>query len=186
MLGNPQGLLHCGAVCRGGVQKGTIPFAELSVVSLSLPPLPTSKLGPSGAESWVSGFVYILGSYGSPQRVLLRGWEFLPLLQPPHFFQSEVLRLYFPCAETLGCMVCLASQLFLPVYPHTNMGPLTCQPLPCQESSPPHLLISIPSTGQDECSFFNSLVIGLPFSLIFCQFWLFFIFKFVVILLLVV
>ena len=34
-----------------------------------------------------------------------------------------------------------------------------------------------------ECFFFNSLVVGLPYSLIFCQFWLFFVFKFVVVLL---
>ena len=34
--------------------------------------------------------------------------------------------------------------------------------------------------------FFNSLVVGLPYNLIFWQFWLFFVFKFVVVLLLVV
>ena len=34
--------------------------------------------------------------------------------------------------------------------------------------------------------FFNSFVVGLPYNSIFCQFWLFFIFKFVVVLLLVV
>ena len=36
------------------------------------------------------------------------------------------------------------------------------------------------------CFFFNSLVVRLPYSSIFCQFWLFLIFKFVVVLLLVV
>ena len=41
------------------------------------------------------------------------------------------------------------------------------------------LPISTPPTGLDECLFFNSLVVGLPYSSIFCQFWLFFIFKFV-------
>ena len=40
--------------------------------------------------------------------------------------------------------------------------------------------------GLDECFFFNSLVVRLSYSLIFCQFWLFFVFKFVVVLLLVV
>ena len=29
----------------------------------------------------------------------------------------------FPCAGTLGCVVCLTPQLFLPVYLHTNVGP---------------------------------------------------------------
>ena len=39
------------------------------------------------------------------------------------------------------------------------------------------LPISAPPTGLDECFFFNSLVVGLPYSLIFCQFWLFYVFK---------
>ena len=39
------------------------------------------------------------------------------------------------------------------------------------------LPISAPPTGLDECFFFISLVVGLPYSLIFCQFWLFFVFK---------
>ena len=48
---------------------------------------------------------------------------------------------------------------------------------PCRESSLPQLPISAPPTGLDECFFFISLVVGLPYSLIFCQFWLFFVFK---------
>ena len=47
------------------------------------------------------------------------------------------------------------------------------------------LPISAPPTSLDECMFFNSLVVGLPYSSIFCHFWLFFIFKFVVVLVLV-
>ena len=39
------------------------------------------------------------------------------------------------------------------------------------------LPISAPPNGLDECFFFISLVVGLPYSLIFCQFWLFFVFK---------
>ena len=41
-------------------------------------------------------------------------------------------------------------------------------------------------TGLDECFFFKSLAFGLPYSLIFWQFWLFFVFKFVVVVLLIV
>ena len=37
--------------------------------------------------------------------------------------------------------------------------------------------ISVPPTSLDEYLFFISLVVGLPYSLIFCQFWLFFVFK---------
>ena len=51
------------------------------------------------------------------------------------------------------------------------------QPPPCQESSPPPLPVSAPPTSLDECFFFISLVVELPYSSIFCQFWLFFVFK---------
>ena len=57
---------------------------------------------------------------------------------------------------------------------------------PCLKSCLPQLPISAPPTGLDECFFFNSLVVGLSCSLIFWQFWLFFGFKFVVVLVLVV
>ena len=59
--------LSCGAACRGEVQEGTVPLVLLSGTVQSLPPLPTIKLGPSGADSWVGGFVYVLGPYGSLQ-----------------------------------------------------------------------------------------------------------------------
>ena len=39
------------------------------------------------------------------------------------------------------------------------------------------LPVSAPPTSLDECFFFISLVVRLPYSLIFCQFWLFFVFK---------
>ena len=77
--------------------------------------------------------------------------------------------------------VCLAPQLFLPVYLHENMGPSS--PLATASLGPPaaallrvlslRLPISAPPTGLDECFFFNSLVVRLPYSWIFCQFWLF-------------
>ena len=100
----------------------------------------------------------------------------------------------FPHAGTLGCVVCLTPQLFLLVYLHMNVGP----PSPPAAPSPgppavtlPQVLsallpVSAPPASLDECFFFNSLVVGLPYSSIFCQFWLVFVFKFVVVLLLVV
>ena len=45
---------------------------------------------------------------------------------------------------------------------------------------------SLPPTSVDEYFFFNFWVLRLPYSLIFCQFWLFFVLKFVVVLLWVV
>ena len=106
--------------------------------------------------------------------------------------RSEAL---FPQAGALGCAVCFAPPPFLPVYLCTNVGlwgllaaawpalfhnPPPCwvrQPPPCHESSQPRLPVSTPPTSLDECFFFISLVVGLPYSSIFCQFWLFFVFK---------
>ena len=47
-------------------------LAPLSVGFQSLPPLPTSKVGLSGAASQVGGFVYILGRCGSLQQTPMR------------------------------------------------------------------------------------------------------------------
>ena len=59
------------------------------------------------------------------------------------------------------------------------------QLLPCCASSLPQLPVSAPPTSWNECFFFNSLVVRLLHGSIFWQFWLFFVFKFVVVLLLV-
>ena len=156
-------------------------LAPLSVSFQSLPPLPTVKVGPSGAASQVGGFVYVLGPCGSLQWTLLWGWEFLPLCpQPPQVFSIRGLRLYFPTG-TLGCLdvvqstsCCLASQLH-PGLPSstvtTSLGP------PAAESFSPRLPVSTAPTCLDECCFFISLFVRLPYSSIFSQFWLFFVFK---------
>ena len=68
--GQPRSL-SCDAVCGGEVQEETVPLAMLSASFQLLPPLLTIKLGLSGADSGVGGFVYILGSCGSLQRTLL-------------------------------------------------------------------------------------------------------------------
>ena len=44
-----------------------MPLAWLLAGFQSLSQLPTSELGPSGVDSWVGGFVYILGPCGSLQ-----------------------------------------------------------------------------------------------------------------------
>ena len=106
---------------------------------------------------------------------------------PHRFFSVTGFEAFFPCAGILCCLVCLAPQLFLLVYLHANVGlptppaatlpgrPATAS-LPCHESSPPWPPISAPPTNLDECFFFNSLVVTLPYSLIFLQLWLFFCF----------
>ena len=177
----------------GGVWEGRMLLVRLSAGFQSLPSLPTSKLGPSGADSRAGGLVYILGSCGSLQWTLMWGSEFL--LLPPQVFSARGFAAIFPHAGALDYAVCLAPQLFLPVYLHANVRlpalpatdspTLVLQPPPCCVFSPPQLPVSAPPTGLDECFFFNSLAVRLPYSSIFLQFWLFFLFKFVVVLLVV-
>ena len=118
-------------------------------------------------------------------KLYCKGGSFSHHCNPHRFLQPVVLRLYFPTLEP-WVAVCLTPNLLLLVYPHTNVGmPGPPAPRFCM-SSPPWLPISAPPTSLDECLFFNSLVVRLPYSLISWQFWLFFIFKFVVFLLWVV
>ena len=143
-------------------------LCQISVV----PPPPTSKVGPSGADSWVGGLVYSLGPCGSLQRTLLWGCEFLPLLppQPPRVFSISGLRLYFPALEPWVARSVATSTSFglaCPSPPATSLLQVLSAWLP----------ISAPPMGLDECFFLNSLVVRLPYNLIFCQFWLFFVFK---------
>ena len=99
---------------------------------------------------------------------------------------------FFSGTGTLGYKICLALWLFFLVYLHRvwdRWGPpatalpawsaslLAAHPLCPRYPSPPSL---------HECFFFNSLVVRLPYSLIFRQFWLLFVFKLIVILLLFV
>ena len=61
-------------------------LAQLLAGFQSLPLLPTSKLGPSGADSQVGGFVYVLRPWGSLQRTLLWGWSFSHRCNPHRVF----------------------------------------------------------------------------------------------------
>ena len=104
----------------------------------------------------------------------------------------------FPRAGALGCAVCFAPLWFLLVYLCANVGlqglpsttlwgllaaawpvpfhnppPRWVHPLPpCHKLSVPRLPVSAPPVSLDECFFFISFIVGLPYSLIFCQFWL--------------
>ena len=97
-------------------------LALLSASFHSLPLLPTIRLGPCGADSWVGGFVYFLGSCVSLQWTLLWGWSFLLPPQSSQAFSIRGFEALFPCTGTLYCTVCLAPQLFFPVYLHGNVG----------------------------------------------------------------
>ena len=103
--------------------------------------------------------------------------SFSRCLTPHRFLQSEVLRLYFPTLEPwVARFVSLPSSPSRFICTRMRDRPI-CQPLPCRESSPPRLPVSAPPTSLGECFFFISLVVGLPYRLVFCQFWLFFVFK---------
>ena len=99
---------------------------------------------------------------------------------------SQRFEALFPRAGTLDCAVYFTLQFFLPIYLHSNVGLPSPQAAALLRVLSAQLPISAAPTGLDECFFLNSLVVRLPYSLIFCQFWLFFVFKFVVVLLLVV
>ena len=146
----------------------------------SLLPLPTSKLGPSGADSWVDRFLNILGQdpVGLSNKLSCEARSFSCHCNPHRF-----LRLYFPMLESwvvwsVSLPRCSSSFIHMQIWDY-----LVCQPPPCHMSSPPQLPISAPPTSLNECFFINSLVVGLPYSLIFWQFCLFFVFKFVILLL---
>ena len=166
--------------------EGAMALVLLSASFPSLPPLPASKLGAPGTDSQVGGFVYTLGPCGSLEQTLLWGWEFLLLPpQPPQVFSIRGLRLYFPELEPwVAWSVSLPSCSSRFIGMRMRDRPLyqlpprwVHQPLPCCESSLPWLPISTPPTGLYECFFFISLVVRLPYSSIFCQFWLLFVFK---------
>ena len=100
-----------------------MPLAQLLAGFQSLPLLPTSKLGPSGADSQVGRFVYVLGPVGLSNELSYDAGNFSHChCNPPQVFTVRGFEALFPHAGTLGYMVCLAPQ-FLLVYPHANMGP---------------------------------------------------------------
>ena len=93
----------------------------------------------------------------------------------PQIFTARSFEALFPQAGILGCKVCLSPQLSLLAYLHMSVGhPYASShltqprlPLLCCASFPSWLPISTPLTSLDEHFFFNSLVVGLPYSLIF-------------------
>ena len=73
-----------------------MPLVQLSADFQSLPPLPTSKSGPSGVESQVSGFVLFWDPVGLSSEPSHEAEGFSLHLNPHRFFQSEVRDFIFP------------------------------------------------------------------------------------------
>ena len=91
----------------------------------------------------------------------------------PQVFSVRDLRLYFPAlepwvAQSVSLPSCSSQFICMRVW-----DLLIYQPPTCCKSSPPGCHSPPPSIGLDECFFFNSLVVRLPYSLIFCHFWLY-------------
>ena len=174
--------LHCGAVCGGGSEREQCCLLCSLLAFSHFPRYPQANwallvLVPGWVVCvhprtlWVSPTSSPVRLGVSPATSTLTG------------VCSQWFEALFP-RWSPGLWVCLAPHLFLPGYLHVNVGPPLCQlPLTTSPLCPTACLRPSCRSG---CFFLNSLVVGLPNSLIFCQFRLFFVFKFVVVLLLVV
>ena len=112
----------------------------------------------------------------SPYEISCEAGSFSCCLNPHRCFQSEALSLYFPVLEPW--VVRSVSLSVVPPGLSTHECGIAWSPSRWLASSPLRSGARLhPPTGLDECFFFNSLVVGLPYSSIFCQFWLFFVFK---------
>ena len=148
------------------VWEGAVPWHSPCCQTLQFLPVchwcPSSFCPSAGAQGeWVCV---------SPKSILdsLRGdaWEsrsFFCCPNPHWFLQPEVMGIYLPGAGTLGwgawCGAGIPCFWDNPpnIYPpHMGVGPSVL-----------HLHVSTPPTHLSECDFFNSLVVGLPYSLIF-------------------
>ena len=114
-------------MCGEGIQEGTMPLALLSAGFQSLPPLPTSKLGPSGADSWVVGLCMFCDPVGLCNDLSCEAGISPTATSTTTGVFNQRFEALFPCAGTLGCAVCLAPKLFLPVYLHANVVPPSLQ-----------------------------------------------------------
>ena len=138
---------------------------------------------------------------GLSNEISCEAGDFSHCHNPRRFSQLEVLRFYFPVLESWvapsvllpnGSSQFIRMQMCDHPLPQLPPGPVH-QPPPyspqfcscCLAMSPlcPWIPISTPPTGLGEYLFFNSVVVRLPHSSIFWQFWLLFVFKFVVVLL---
>ena len=183
----------------GRVREGAKAPVPLSAEFQSLPSLPTIKLGLSGDDSRVGGLVHALGPCGSLQRTLpVRLGAFPGAASTLMGVFNQRFGALVPCTGAPGCVLCFAPPAVPPGLSmckcgatgsssHHLVGSASCSlacPTPQSATSlgpPAAALPPVPSTPAaclspptvlDECFFFISLVVRLPYSSIFCQFWL--------------
>ena len=112
------------------------------------------------------------------QQTVLCGWEFILLLQHPQEFSTSGLRLYFPSPEPHVAQSVTRSTSCRSACPASQSATLLGPPAPALlRVLSTQLPVSAPPPGLDECFFFISLVVGLPYSSILCQFCFFFFFN---------
>ena len=101
-----------------------MPLALLSASFQSLSLLPTSKLGPSGADSLGRWFcIYSRTMWVSLSNSPVRMGVSPAAASTPTGVFNQRFEGLFPCAGALGCTVCFAPPLFLPLYLCANVGP---------------------------------------------------------------
>ena len=124
-------------------------LAPLSAGFQSLPPSPTSKVGPSGAASQVGEFCVHSGTlWVSPTNSPVRLGVSPAAASAPTGVFNQWFEALFPQAGTLGCEVCHPVHQLLPCRPAATLPtPLhnppprwVCQQPPCWESSSPGCL----------------------------------------------
>ena len=189
--------LRCGAECGGGVWEGTVPLALcwLSVTSAAI----HKQIGPFWCwfPGWVGGWFCVCSGppWVSPTNSPVRLGVSPTTANPTDFYSQRFWDGIFLCWKRWVVQpVLLPSSSFrficsqmldLPVHQplhHSSQAPAPASPSILSLLSS-QLTVSTPPTSLDECLSFNSLVVGLPYSSIFWQFWLFFVLKFVVLLL---
>ena len=125
--------LRCGSVCGGGVREVTMPLAWLYPAFRNLPHHPQANWALLGLiPRWVV-CVHSRTLWVSPANSFMR-LGVSPAATPPQIFTARGFEALFPHTGTLGCMVCVTPQLFIPVYLHANVvlpSPVL-QLLPCR------------------------------------------------------
>ena len=99
-------------------------LAPFSAGFQSLPPLPTIKLGPSGADSRVGGWASACSRplWVSPTNCPVRLGVSPTAASTLRGVFNQRFEALFPCTGALGCAVCFAPPPFLPVYLCANVG----------------------------------------------------------------
>ena len=145
-----------------------------------------NQIGPLGAASWVGGLVASVEArtlWVSPRNSPVRLGVSPNAASTLTGVFSQWFEALFPHIGTLGCAVCRLVHQLLPHQPAAALP--TRSTIHYLAGSTSHHLAMILSvwppvsalpTGLDERVFFIYLIVGLPYSPIFGQFWLFFYF----------